>query len=65
MAQPQETSTLGMTVFRHDAGLDLRYEAPNTLLRHGISCLVWVEDALWSHGAKTVSFYLFLLMEDS
>jgi hypothetical protein len=64
MAQPQETSTLGRTVFGHDAGLDLRYEAPNTLLRHGISCVVWGEDALWYHGAKTVSFDLFLLVED-
>jgi hypothetical protein len=64
MAQPQETSSLGKTVFPCDSGMDPRFEAPATLLRHGISCAVWAEDALWHYGARTVCFDLFLLVEN-
>jgi hypothetical protein len=44
--------------------MDPRFEAPATLLRHGISCAVWAEDALWHYGARTVCFDLFLLVEN-
>ena len=64
MAQPQETSSLGKTVSPCDAGIDSRFEAPATLLRHGISCAVWGEEALWHYGAPTVCFDLFLLVEN-
>jgi len=64
MAQPQETSSLGKTGSPCDAGMDPRFEAPATLLRHGISCAVWAEDALWHYGARTVCFDLFLLVEN-
>jgi len=57
MAQPQETSSLRKTV-------SSRLEAPATLLRHGISCVVWGEDALRRYGARTVCFDLFLLVEN-
>lgn len=55
MAQPDEASSYE----------NPRLEAPNTLLRHGIPCVVWAEDALWYYGVRTVCFDLHLIVEDS
>jgi hypothetical protein len=64
MAQPLGISSARDAVSFHTTVEHPRFEAPNTLLRHGISCAVWGEDALWHYGVRTVYFDLFLLVED-
>jgi hypothetical protein len=61
---PKRTRRPEQTLSLHEASLNPRFEAPSTLLRHGISCLAWAEDALQYYCVRGCHFDLFLLVED-
>lgn len=64
MSQPHKDTFFGKKVSRQSASLNPRFEAANILLDHGISCVIWGEDALQHYGSRTVNFDLFLIVED-